>query len=231
MQTRYWKNARFVAHVHADVPERMLREIYEASGYRTRFISYEIASKVGDAPVQPGVIPAPTGRPPAVAAAAAAAAADAVKKAAAAAAAAAGGGGGSGGSGGGDGTGGDGPAAVAAAAVAAGDMQAYGAMQPKVRGNIIAGSLIGATFARSFGADGMWEGTVAQFIEPRNRPSATKSGGGGAAGRKSGGSGVEIVDGYVKENGKYRRGPGGWSFAVVSTSTPTATTATLSATS
>lgn len=106
----------------------MLREIYEASGYRTRFISYEIASKVGDAPVQPGVIPAPTGRPPAVAAAAAAAAADAVKKAAAAA----GGGGGSSGSGGGDGAGGDGPAAAAAAAVAAGDMQAYGVLAPAV---------------------------------------------------------------------------------------------------
>lgn len=32
--------------------------------------------------------------------------------------------------------------------------------QPKLRGNIVAGSLIGATFARSFGADGVWEGTV-----------------------------------------------------------------------
>lgn len=49
-------------------------------------------------------------------------------------------------------------------------------MQPKVRGNIIAGSLIGATFARSFGADGMWEGTVAQV--PVEKVANERPGGG-----------------------------------------------------
>lgn len=38
--------------------------------------------------------------------------------------------------------------------------------QPRLQGNIIAGSLIGAMFARSFGVDGMWEGMVTK-VGPR----------------------------------------------------------------
>lgn len=87
--------------------------MYEASGYRTRFISYEIVSKICDAPVQPGAIPVPTGRLPAVAAAAAAAAADAVREAAAAAA---------------EGGGGE----AAETKTSTGDIQAYGLLAPTV---------------------------------------------------------------------------------------------------
>lgn len=38
--------------------------------------------------------------------------------------------------------------------------------QPRLQGNIVAGSLIGAMFARSFGVDGMWEGMVTK-VGPR----------------------------------------------------------------
>lgn len=111
--------------------------MYAASGYRTRFITYEILSKVGEAPLQPGAIPGPSGRAPAVAAAAAAAAADAVKEAAAAAAAAEGSGGGVGnggvGVGAGLGRGGEGGGEIVpTTAAAVGDMQAYGLLAPSV---------------------------------------------------------------------------------------------------
>lgn len=52
------------------MPERLMREVLRASGWRTRFIVYELVAKLFDAPTKPGVSPAPTGRPPAVAAAA-----------------------------------------------------------------------------------------------------------------------------------------------------------------
>ncbi len=36
---------------------------------------------------------------------------------------------------------------------------------PLVRGSVIAGQLIGATFSQNFGRDGMWEGTVTKVRE------------------------------------------------------------------
>lgn len=100
-----------MAHVHSDVPDTMLRELYDVSGHRVRFMNYDVVTKIGDCQVQPGVIPAPTGRPPAVAAAAAAAAADAFQKVAEAS--------------GGEGSG-------AAAASAMGEFHASGLLGPTV---------------------------------------------------------------------------------------------------
>lgn len=67
---RYLPNAKFLVHVEVDMPERLMREVLRASGWRTRFIVYEIVANLFDAPIKPGVVPAPTGRSPAVAAAA-----------------------------------------------------------------------------------------------------------------------------------------------------------------
>lgn len=92
-------------HIEADLPERLMRELHEASGWRTRFVCYEIVAKIYTAPVRPGAMPAPHGRPPGVAAAEARrlrekAEADAIAIAAAAQEAAAGGDGMTGGDGG-----------------------------------------------------------------------------------------------------------------------------------
>ena len=51
------------------MPERYMREVHEASGWRARFVAYEIVAKYWDVPVRPGAMPPPTGRLPAEAAA------------------------------------------------------------------------------------------------------------------------------------------------------------------
>ena len=102
---RYFPAARFVVHVEVDMSERLMREVHEASGWRCRFVRYEIVARLFHDRVQPVATPSPTGRLPAAAAAAAiqlrkvaeaeaaaaAAEAAATEAAAAAAAAAAGG--------------------------------------------------------------------------------------------------------------------------------------------
>ncbi|CAB1115139.1 unnamed protein product [Ectocarpus sp. CCAP 1310/34] len=140
------------------MPERLMREVVRASGWRTRFIVYEIVAKLFDAPIKPGVVPTPTGRSPAVAAAANLKLREAAEEKLAAkrerreAVAAEG-------KGGGDEEEDDIDLETARALIAA-EVPLMEMSHPHVRGSVIAGELIGATFAKNFGRDGMWEGTV-----------------------------------------------------------------------
>ncbi|CAM9987614.1 unnamed protein product [Ectocarpus fasciculatus] len=160
---RYLPNAKFLVHVEVDMPERLMREVLRASGWRTRFIVYEIVANLFDAPIKPGVVPPATGRSPAVAAAAnlmlrqaaeEKLAAKRERREAAAAAAAAGEG-----EGAGDEEDDEIDLETARALIAA-EVPLMEMSHPHVRGSVIAGELIGATFAKNFGRDGMWEGTV-----------------------------------------------------------------------
>lgn len=53
-----------MVHHEADMPERYMREVHEASGWRARFVAYEVVAKYWDVPMHPGAVPAPTGRFP-----------------------------------------------------------------------------------------------------------------------------------------------------------------------
>lgn len=59
-------------HTEVAVPERLMREVLRASGWRARFVVYEIVAKLFEGSVKPGVAPARSGaaRLPAVSAAA-----------------------------------------------------------------------------------------------------------------------------------------------------------------